>query len=41
VLAPGVEQLAGQMRLAHGLGATTELWFDQSQATPPRDGRRS
>jgi hypothetical protein len=43
VLAPGVEQFAGQMRLAHDLRAATELWFDQSTSTapPPPEGRRS
>ena len=43
LLAPSLEQFAGQMSLAHDLRAPTELWFDQSSPTPPAesDGSRS
>ena len=37
VLAPDVDQLAGQMSLAHDAHAATELWFDRTPAVaPPR-----
>ncbi len=35
VLAPDIDQLAGQMSLSHDSKAPTELWFDQSHAAPP------
>jgi hypothetical protein len=40
VLAPALDQFAGQMSLAHDRRATTELWFDQTAArrTGPSNG---
>jgi hypothetical protein len=32
VLAPGADQFAGQMSLAHDPRAPTELWFDETAA---------
>jgi hypothetical protein len=42
VLAPGADQFAGQMSLAHDRRAPTELWFDESssQVSPPENGGR-
>jgi hypothetical protein len=38
VLAPGLDQFAGQMSLAHDHRAPTELWFDQTPAVTPVNG---
>lgn len=35
VLAPGLDQFAGQMSLAHDRRAPTELWFDQTRPGEP------